>query len=372
MAQAHAADSGCTAQPLLFPCTAWLHPLAWIQMQHDQVCSHVQVSVLGAWAHTHCYLATLSAAEVHELEAIRDALAAIAPTKAIWKLHPTDIISLEERNVSLDIPANVMVTPFAPQNSLLGHPKLRAFLTQAGTNSFLEVSPHRSLGCAQRRSASRQHVASRCVCVLPPTHPLPELCSVLMLATPRELHCLLYSRARQHEWCPARLTGLSPSCSVQGCLDCWCYAGRYRWEPLQCSKCCWCFWPLLVMWHPAMLHKLSLEPGSPAGCLAWQAHCGPPTHAGAARQRRPCTGAGALNMSAGLRFLSTSGGPHCRASLAELAGGSFVCSSSIHFRWGSPAGVWLLSTLPCCPAYPAGLGPASRLQTLEPGATPAA
>ena len=82
----------------------------------------------------------VSGAEVHELKAIRDALAAIAPTKAIWKLHPTDLKSLEERNVSLDIPASVMVTHFAPQNSLLGHPKLRAFLTQAGTNSFLEVS----------------------------------------------------------------------------------------------------------------------------------------------------------------------------------------------------------------------------------------
>ena len=77
---------------------------------------------------------------MHELKAIRDALAAIAPTKAIWKLHPTDLKSLEERNVSLDIPDNVMVTHFAPQNSLLGHSKLQAFLTQAGTNSFLEAS----------------------------------------------------------------------------------------------------------------------------------------------------------------------------------------------------------------------------------------
>ena len=93
----------------------------------------------SAWAASHS-VPGACAAEVHELKAIRDALAAIAPTKAIWKLHPTDLISLKERNVSLDIPANVMVMPFAPQNSLLGHPKLRAFLTQAGTNSFLEAS----------------------------------------------------------------------------------------------------------------------------------------------------------------------------------------------------------------------------------------
>ena len=93
----------------------------------------------GAWAASHS-VSGLSAAEVHELKAIRDALAAIAPIKAIWKLHPTDLISLEERNVSLDIPANVMVTHFAPLNSLLGHPKMRAFLTQGGTNSFLEAS----------------------------------------------------------------------------------------------------------------------------------------------------------------------------------------------------------------------------------------
>ena len=99
----------------------------------------------SAWAASH-KVPGVSAAEVHELKAIRDALAAIAPTKAIWKLHPTDLKSLEERNVSLDsleIPATVMVTDFAPQNSLLGHPKLRAFLTQAGTNSFLEVSLQR-------------------------------------------------------------------------------------------------------------------------------------------------------------------------------------------------------------------------------------
>ena len=93
----------------------------------------------SAWAASH-KVPGVSAAEVHELKAIRDALAAIAPTKAIWKLHPTDLKSLEERNVSLDIPASIMVTHFAPQNSLLGHPKLRAFLTQAGTNSFLEAS----------------------------------------------------------------------------------------------------------------------------------------------------------------------------------------------------------------------------------------
>ncbi len=157
MAQAPAADPGCKALHLLLTYTAWLHSQAWNQMQHNQVLgpAHMFRSVL--LDHTHPYFSALSAAEVHELKAIRDALAAIAPTKAIWKLHPTDLISLQERNVSLDIPANVLVTPFAPQNSLLGHPQMRAFLTQGGTNSFLEVGMRPLLGCAQCCSASQQH-----------------------------------------------------------------------------------------------------------------------------------------------------------------------------------------------------------------------
>ena len=168
VAQARAADPDCKALQLLLMCTAWLHPWALSQMQHNNVLgfAHLFRSRPLLRGHPHLRFSDLSAAEVHELEAIRDALAAIAPTKAIWKLHPTDLISLKERNVSLNIPANVMVTPFAPQNSLLGHPKLRAFLTQAGTNSFLEASLLRLLGCAHHCSVSQPHVASGFACLL--------------------------------------------------------------------------------------------------------------------------------------------------------------------------------------------------------------
>ena len=239
--------------------------------------------------HTHPYFFALSAAEVHELKAIRDALAAIAPTKAIWKLHPTDLISLKERNVSLDIPANVLVTPFAPQNSLLGHPQMRAFLTQGGTNSFLEVGMRPLLGCAQCCSASQQH---GCTTV----SLLAASCSVCCLSCARcscwqhqELHHRLYSRARQ--------------------------------------------FILLCQTHGLVL-KLSLGPGSPAGCLAWPAHRGPPTHAGAARQRCPCRRAGAPNMCAGLRFLSSPTLPSipCRARKSCLQFQHFC-----RFTWKSPA-----------------------------------
>ena len=38
------------------------------------------------------------------------------------------------------LPSNIRVIEWAPQNDILGHPATRAFLTQAGTNSFNEVS----------------------------------------------------------------------------------------------------------------------------------------------------------------------------------------------------------------------------------------
>ena len=87
----------------------------------------------------HVAIAVCGLAEMHELTAIRDGLAAIAPVKVIWKLHPSDLVALNETGAHLDIPANVKVAHFVPQNSLLGHPQVKAFASQGGTNSFLEV-----------------------------------------------------------------------------------------------------------------------------------------------------------------------------------------------------------------------------------------
>ena len=77
-------------------------------------------------------------AEKHELQAVADALAAVAPVSVLWKLTPADQQLLGVGNVTLS--HNIRLIEWAPQNDVLGHPATRAFLTQAGTNSFNEVS----------------------------------------------------------------------------------------------------------------------------------------------------------------------------------------------------------------------------------------
>ena len=77
-------------------------------------------------------------AEDAELRAIAQGLAAIAPSKALWKLSDTDQIML--KNSSLPVNSNIKVVKWAPQNDVLGHPNVKAFFTQGGANSFNEVS----------------------------------------------------------------------------------------------------------------------------------------------------------------------------------------------------------------------------------------
>ncbi len=77
-------------------------------------------------------------AEVAELRAIAQGLAAIAPTKALWKLSDTDRVMLN--NSSLPVSSNIKAVKWAPQNDVLGHPNVKAFFTQGGANSFNEVS----------------------------------------------------------------------------------------------------------------------------------------------------------------------------------------------------------------------------------------
>lgn len=43
---------------------------------------------------------------------------------------------------SFHLAANVKVVDWAPQNDVLGHPALKAFVTQAGTNSLYEAAYH--------------------------------------------------------------------------------------------------------------------------------------------------------------------------------------------------------------------------------------
>lgn len=78
--------------------------------------------------------------ERHELQAVADALAAVAPVSVLWKLSAADQQLLGVGNVTLSY--NIRLIEWAPQNDVLGHPATRAFLTQAGTNSFNEAAYH--------------------------------------------------------------------------------------------------------------------------------------------------------------------------------------------------------------------------------------
>ncbi|KAK9815709.1 hypothetical protein WJX72_008400 [[Myrmecia] bisecta] len=83
---------------------------------------------------------TTAVPEPHELQAVATALSALAPIKAIWKLSKQDQELLRSHNI---VPGpNVVVVEWVPQNDLLGHANLKAFLTQAGTNSQLEALYH--------------------------------------------------------------------------------------------------------------------------------------------------------------------------------------------------------------------------------------
>ena len=82
-------------------------------------------------------------AEVAEMKAIAQGLSAIAPAKALWKLSDSDQVALG--NASISVGHNVKIVKWVNQNDVLGHPKVKVFFTQGGTNSFNEVGS--LLGC---------------------------------------------------------------------------------------------------------------------------------------------------------------------------------------------------------------------------------
>lgn len=73
-------------------------------------------------------------------------LSALAPAKVIWKLADSDLVHVS--NSSLTVGDNVKIVKWAPQNNVLGHPQVKAFFTQGGTNSFNEV------GCCSMPAAA--------------------------------------------------------------------------------------------------------------------------------------------------------------------------------------------------------------------------
>jgi len=77
--------------------------------------------------------------EAPEIMAIAKALSAIAPTKAVWKLAKEDLELVGVNSSDLNLGDNILLSDWVPQNDLLGHPNIKAFFTQGGTNSYNEV-----------------------------------------------------------------------------------------------------------------------------------------------------------------------------------------------------------------------------------------
>ncbi|KAF2366601.1 UDP-glucuronosyl/UDP-glucosyltransferase [Trinorchestia longiramus] len=66
-------------------------------------------------------------AKLEMLEAFRR-----LPQKVLWKYEKDD----------LDVPPNVLIMPWVPQQDILGHPKTRIFITQGGVMSIQELQYH--------------------------------------------------------------------------------------------------------------------------------------------------------------------------------------------------------------------------------------
>ncbi|DBB14407.1 TPA: hypothetical protein ACH3X3_004706 [Trebouxia sp. C0006] len=82
-------------------------------------------------------LARLPEAELRRMAAAFSAL----PNPVLWKLDPKDMpqgVSIE----SLNVAANVKVITWAPQNDVLGHESVRAFVSHGGNNSIYEAAYH--------------------------------------------------------------------------------------------------------------------------------------------------------------------------------------------------------------------------------------
>ena len=80
----------------------------------------------------------LHCAEPELLKGILTVVSALNVT-VIWKLTSKDQAVLSKAGAIL--PPHVHAVKFAPQNDLLGHGAVRAFITQGGSNSLYEVIP---------------------------------------------------------------------------------------------------------------------------------------------------------------------------------------------------------------------------------------
>lgn len=77
-------------------------------------------------------------AEAAELNVVAKGLAAVAPTKVLWKLSESDLV--ESKNMSLSIGNNVKIVKWAPQNDALGHCNVKVFFTQGGLTASMRYA----------------------------------------------------------------------------------------------------------------------------------------------------------------------------------------------------------------------------------------
>eukprot|EP00884_Botryococcus_braunii_P010527 jgi/Botrbrau1/19476/Bobra.0338s0093.1 len=85
-------------------------------------------------------LGTMGALSLLEYQELAQALSSL-PCSVVWKLSPSDL-SPESDFELIPIGQNVKVVSWVPQNDLLGHPKLRAYLCHGGMNSVSEAAYH--------------------------------------------------------------------------------------------------------------------------------------------------------------------------------------------------------------------------------------
>ena len=84
-------------------------------------------------------LGTISTFDVARMLRIRDAVESLGDVRTVWKV--TGYISDDTRS-QLQRSGRVYLTHWAPQNDLLGHPQMLAFLTHCGRHSIEEAAFH--------------------------------------------------------------------------------------------------------------------------------------------------------------------------------------------------------------------------------------